>query len=67
MIWVHKLSELPEAMETLSMQIRNEYVVGYFSNHLQSDGKYHKVRVEVQPPEGLKQVRASWRRGYIAQ
>jgi len=66
-IWVHKLSELPEAMETLSMQIRNEYVVGYFSNHLQSDGKYHKVRVEVQPPEGLKQVRASWRRGYIAQ
>jgi Ca-activated chloride channel family protein len=64
-IWVHKLSELPEAMETLSLQIRNEYVVGYFSNHPPNDGKYHKVRIDVQPPAGVKQVRAAWRRGYI--
>ncbi len=64
-IWVHKLSELPEAMETLSLQIRNEYVVGYFSNHPPNDGKYHKVRVDVQPPPGVKQVRAAWRRGYV--
>ncbi|HEV3199290.1 MAG TPA: VWA domain-containing protein [Bryobacteraceae bacterium] len=64
-IWVHKMGDLPEAMETLSLQIRNEYVVGYFPNHPPNDGKYHKVRVEVQPPAGLKQVHASWRRGYI--
>ncbi|HLK68562.1 MAG TPA: VWA domain-containing protein [Bryobacteraceae bacterium] len=64
-VWVHKLSELPEAMEALSQQIRNEYVVGYFSKHAPSDGKYHKVRVEVQAPAGMKQVRASWRRGYV--
>jgi Ca-activated chloride channel family protein len=64
-IWVHKMSELPEAMETLSLKIRNEYVVGYFSNHIPSGGKYHKVRVEVQPPAGLKQVRTAWRRGYV--
>lgn len=65
-IWVHKLSELPEAMETLSVQIRNEYVAGYFSNRSPNDGRYHRVKVEVQPPAGLKQVRASWRRGYVA-
>jgi VWFA-related protein len=64
-IWVHKLSELPEAMQTLSLEIRNEYVVGYFSNHAPNDGKYHKVRVEVQPPAGMKQLHASWRRGYV--
>jgi VWFA-related protein len=64
-VWVHKMSELPEAMETLSQQIRNEYVVGYFSNHAPNDGKYHKVRVEVQPPAGLK-LRTAWRRGYVA-
>ena len=64
-IWVHKMSELREAMETLSLEIRNEYVVGYFSNHVPNDGKYHKVRVEVQPPAGLKQVHAAWRRGYV--
>jgi VWFA-related protein len=64
-IWVHKMSDLPEAMETLSLQIRNEYVVSYFSNHAPNDGKYHKVRVEVQPPAGVRQVHASWRRGYV--
>jgi Ca-activated chloride channel family protein len=64
-IWVHKMSELPEAMETLSLEIRNEYVVGYFSNHAPNDGKYHRVRIEVEPPAGLKQVHASWRRGYV--
>jgi Ca-activated chloride channel family protein len=60
------LAELPDAMERLSLQIRNEYVVGYFSNHTPNDGRYHKVRIEVQPPPEMKQVRATWRQGYIA-
>ncbi|HTS28850.1 MAG TPA: VWA domain-containing protein [Bryobacteraceae bacterium] len=64
-IWVHRLSELPGAMEAVSQQIRHEYLVGYFSNHPPNDGKYHKVRIEVQPPEGMKQVHAAWRRGYV--
>ena len=64
-IWVRKLSDLPEAMDKLSEQIRNEYRLGYFSNRPQNDGKYHKVRVEAQPPES-KQLRLSWRRGYTA-
>lgn len=66
-IWVHKLSDLPEAMETLSLQIRNEYQVGYLTKHAQSDGKYHKLRIEVQPPAGVSPVRTSWRRGYVEQ
>jgi len=65
-IWIRKLSDLPDAMDKLSLQIRNEYMVGYFSDHALNDGKYHKVRVEVQPPTTMKQVRTSWRRGYIA-
>ncbi len=65
-IWVRKLAELPEAMEKLSLQIRNQYVVGYFSQRATNDGRYHKVRVEVAPPDSVGQVRASWRRGYVA-
>lgn len=64
-VWVRKLSDLPEAMEKLSVQIRNEYRLGYFSNRPQNDGKYRKVRVEVQPQDG-KQPRVFWRRGYTA-
>ena len=62
-MWVHRLAELPAAMEKLSLQIRNEYVLGYFSG-APNDGRYHRVRIEVQPPDGSK-VRASWRRGYV--
>ena len=65
-VWVHKLNELPDAMNKLSAQIRNEYRLGYFSDHAQNDGRYHKVRVEVQPPADMKSVRVSWRRGYTA-
>jgi Ca-activated chloride channel homolog len=65
-VWIHKLAELRDAMERLSLQIRNEYVIGYSSNHAQNDGRYHKLRIEVQPPPEMKQVRATWRQGYIA-
>jgi Ca-activated chloride channel family protein len=65
-VWVHKLDELPSAIETLSRQIRTEYLIGYSPASLQNDGKYHRIRVEVQPPTGVQRVRASWRRGYTA-
>ncbi len=62
-IWVHKMAELPEAMEKLSLQIRNQYVLGYFSS-APNDGRFRRVRIEVQPPAGVR-VHASWRRGYL--
>jgi len=65
-LWVKKLDELPATIETLSRQIRSEYVVGYSPGSVQNDGKYHRIRVEVQPPEGLERVRTSWKRGYTA-
>lgn len=65
-VWVHKLSELPDAMEKLSAQIRNEYRLGFFSDHAVNDGRYHKVRVEVQQPVEGKRLRVSWRRGYTS-
>jgi len=65
-LWVHKLEDLPEAMETLSRQIRSEYVIGYSPGEIVNDGKYHRIRVEVAPPPGGPKVHATWRRGYTA-
>jgi Ca-activated chloride channel family protein len=61
MIWVHKLSELPDAIHKLALEMRNVYVLSYFSKNPPAGGKYRKVKVDVQPP-GL---RVSWRRGYF--
>ncbi|MBS1859127.1 MAG: VWA domain-containing protein, partial [Acidobacteria bacterium] len=64
--WVRNLDDLPAAIETLSRQMRSEYLIGYDPGEMVNDGKYHRVRVEVQPPPGMSRVRASWRRGYTA-
>ena len=66
MIRVNKMTDLPDAMEQLSRQLRSEYLVGYSSKNQPNDGRYHKVRVEVRPPDGMARVRTSWRRGYMA-
>ena len=65
-VWVHKLEDLPDARGQLSLEMRSEYVVGYTPDTPRNDGRYHKVRVAVQPPHGMARVRTSWRRGYIA-
>jgi Ca-activated chloride channel homolog len=62
MIQIHRLSQLPEAMEKLSRAIRNQYVLSYYSSNAQNDGKYRRVRVELRRP----MLRVSWRHGYYA-
>jgi Ca-activated chloride channel family protein len=62
MIKVNKLKELPEAVEKLSSDLRSQYVLGYCPSNPQNDGRYRKVRVQVNQPT----VHASWRHGYYA-
>jgi Ca-activated chloride channel family protein len=68
--WVHKLTELPDVIEKLSRELRSQYVLGYSPNHLEYDGKYRKVRVDLQPLKLiaplLAPLRIAWRRGYYA-
>jgi Ca-activated chloride channel family protein len=60
---LHKVSDLPEAIEKVSREIRNQYVLSYQSSaSLQNDGKYRKVLVRVADP----QLRVSWKHGYYA-
>ena len=63
MIWVHRLSDLPEAIEKLSREMRNIYMLSYFSKNSITDGRYRKVKVEVTRPDS-QQLRVTWRRGY---
>ncbi|HWC96268.1 MAG TPA: VWA domain-containing protein [Candidatus Sulfopaludibacter sp.] len=65
MITVHNLADLPAAMEKLSDEIRNQYMLGYFSTNGVNDGRYRKVRVEMRMPAGTPTLRLSWRHGYL--
>lgn len=62
MIRVHKLDDLPDAIEKLSRELRSQYVLGYYSSNPVNDGKYRKVRVEI----SQSGAHAAWRHGYYA-
>ena len=66
MLEAHNVSELPEMVQTLSTEIRSQYVLGYSSNNPQNDGRYRRVKVEVAQPSAMPRLHISWRRGYRA-
>jgi Ca-activated chloride channel homolog len=66
MIWVHRLEDLADAVHKLSLEMRNVYTLGYFSRNKPLDGKYRKVKVEVQRRNPAEALRVSWRRGYYS-
>jgi VWFA-related protein len=46
-LWARSLKDLPEVVENISREFRNQYMIGYSSNNPQNDGKYRKVKVEL--------------------
>ncbi len=65
-VWAHSLKDLPEAIERISREFRNQYMIGYSSNNPQNDGKYRKVKVELIESPFHKALHLFWRRGYFA-
>jgi VWFA-related protein len=60
------MAELPDVVQRLSAEIRNQYLLGYTSSNAPTDGKFHKVKIEIVQAPGAPPVHASWRRGYYA-
>ena len=65
-LWAHSLKDLPDAIERISREFRNQYMIGYSSNNPQNDGKYRKVKVELTESPFHKALHLFWRRGYFA-
>ena len=65
-LWVHNLKQLPDAIDRISREFRNQYMIGYSSNNPQNDGKFRKVRVELTESPLRKALHLFWRRGYFA-
>jgi Ca-activated chloride channel family protein len=64
--WAHKLENLPETVEKLSREFRNQYVLGYYPKESQKDGKYRRVRVEMIETIKRMPLNVFWRRGYYS-
>lgn len=56
--------ELVEICTRIALELRHQYSVGFYPTDLQSEAKWHKVQVKVNPPRGLGRLSLSYRDGY---
>ncbi len=66
MFSVQDPSELPDIAEKISIQLRNQYVIGYKPSNLVRDGRWRRIRVKLNPPRGLPPLQVYSRTGYYA-
>ena len=62
---VDNLNDLPSISAKIGNELRNEYLLGYYSNTVR-DGKYHQVRVKLTGTDDLPPLRTYFRKGYYA-
>jgi len=63
---VQNLNQLPDVASKISMELRNQYVLGYRPSHREHDGKWRKIKVKLRPPKGLPPLTVSAKTGYFA-
>ncbi len=63
---VDDIDEMGDIAEKISTELRNQYVIGYRPGDLTRDGKWRKVKVKVNPPQGLPPLTIYARTGYYA-
>jgi Ca-activated chloride channel homolog len=63
---VDDIAEMGDIAEKISTELRNQYMVGYKPKDLSRDGKWRKVKVKVNPPQGLPPLTVHARTGYYA-
>ena len=63
---VQNLNELPDIATKISMELRNQYVIGYQPSDRTHDGKWRKIKIKLQPPKGLPPLTLDAKNGYFA-
>lgn len=63
---VENLNDLPDIAAKISMELRNQYVLGYKPANKARDGKWRKIKVRLRPPKGLPPLNVFAKAGYYA-
>jgi VWFA-related protein len=63
---VDKVDDLDSISARISNELRNEYLLGYSPNDDSRDGKYRRVKVKLDMPDGTPDLRVYYRHGYYA-
>ncbi len=62
----NNFSELDYYIDLVHAELRNQYVLGYIPTNKAHDGKWRRIRVKLEPPEGLPKLIVRAKEGYYA-
>jgi Ca-activated chloride channel homolog len=60
------LNDLPDIAAKISLELRNQYVLGYKPSDARRNGTWRKIKVKLMPPKGLPPLSVYARTGYRA-
>ena len=59
-------AEMNDTFERIALELRTQYSIGYRPKSFANDGKWHKIKVRVQPPRGFPRLFVRGREGYFS-
>jgi Ca-activated chloride channel family protein len=59
-------AELEDATTRIALELRHQYSIAYTPTNVKRDGKWHKIKVDVNPPRGLPRLTVRTKEGYYA-
>jgi len=62
----NNFNELDYYIDLIHAELRNQYVLGYVPTNKTHDGKWRRIRVKLEPPEGLPKLIVHAKEGYYA-
>ncbi|HTQ61254.1 MAG TPA: VWA domain-containing protein [Candidatus Solibacter sp.] len=63
---VEKLEDLPDIATKISMELRNQYVLGYRPSNEAHDARWRKIKIKLRAPRGLPPLNVFAKTGYYA-
>jgi Ca-activated chloride channel homolog len=59
-------AEMDDIFEQIALELRHQYSIGYRPPNFVNDGKWHRIKVRVNPPRGLPRLFVRSKEGYYA-
>jgi len=60
-------AEMDDIFESIALELRHQYSIGYRPPNFNTNGKWHHLKIKVNPPRGLPHLFVRSRDGYYAQ
>jgi Ca-activated chloride channel family protein len=59
-------AEMNDTFERIALELRTQYSIGFRPTNFVNNGKWHKLKIRVQPPRGFPRLFVRGREGYYA-